>query len=747
MSLRQILALGALTFLAACGGGGGAPTPGVVSTTLAAPTHLSVSAGGTREAILSWDPPQESVDGYIVEMQQGSGTFAPITPTPISASTLLYIFSPSAPEATDFGFRVYALKGSAHTDYTPVQIFHLGVNPPGQPSAAYDIDAGVIRLSWTRNTLIGDGVRIERAPYGTPSGWVELPVSDPSASTYEDASVNSGDVYEYRITNLYGQEASNTSQVSSPVQAGFLGPAQVDAGTYTNGIGVSWSSPGVEPVDGVRIERCADDGSGQPSGQWILLGTATPSTSQVVDTSWAEGVLNFYRVAFLQAGHVSPYTQSAPVLGPPSIPADFQLIPSSNGFHLSWTNLSQIATAIEVDRSAGATFNGGTILATLSPATSSFDDTSIPARGYYTFHLTVSKGYPGVQTQDVTAATPNLPGSLSFLGTSTGINPLEFIQSAALTPAGAWGINSGGTLIEANGSNWTQYPDTHTAKSTIRHALQLDPQGHPHFVYLAYDPDAPLIEDLVHVWFDGQAWQREVMAKADDPDDSYDYVLDASGIPHALMNTKLQQAPSNRSMSSLRYVHKVGNSWVSDAFGTVDPAGDYLGDFRICLDDAGAPHVLAALVVGTPSVVEYAQDGTGAWIGTELAPGLSGSQLLGSWADAANATAAFITSGSNGPALVVARKVNGTWTAPQTLCQLADGILDDAVSADRSRFVLGLQSSVGMKTFHLDNTGAWIETLAAPPAATFKGMGMDESNKAHLLVQIPHQTGYIDFHE
>ena len=765
MSFRALSLCVATLLLCGCGGGGsssGGASSGP-NPALAGPTNLTTTSYGDPMAIsIQWVAPPETVTGYFLESRQGSGNFSQLNTAAIPAAyTQVYLtFNTTAPEDTDFGFRVYGVSGSTHTSYSNIATYHLGVFAPGQPTGAYDLDAAGVRLSWTRNTVVGDGLQVERASCdanGVVSGaWSSLSVTDPLAATYLDTTTTQGSYYIYRLTNLHGAVASPTSAVSAPIFAGFAGPAWVQA--YWNysggGISVSWAGTS-QTIDSTLIERCAANSSGLPSGTWTTVATAASGVTSYQDNNWIEGVGNFYRASYQHGALYSPATATTyAVWAPLRPPTGLQVTPIPGGFHLSWQNQSQAATQILINRSPSPL--GNTTVAVLSPGVTSYDDTSITSLGYYTYQVVASTGSIQGTSASVTAGTPNPAGALALASTTLTVPDAA---DASIQSGGLWTFGTAQPFgILSNNDPWTAYFPNNAVQLPASF-VQMDAQGHPHAIYLVIDPQDSTLKDLTHIWNDGTSWHSEVMAKGPVPYSSaspgYVFALDNAGVPQALVDGTAPSYPYGGSTTTLQYVHKVSGSWVTDSLAGLSPAINNIGSYHLSVDTAGAPHILLG---DWSTIVEFSKDGTGAWAGTTLPTGSASAGwydfLDGHWKDADNATVFFERNGNLSTPLMAIQKSGGTWQAPiQIGVRDFDGFTTTAgstQSADGSRSVAFRVTDVGTKIYHQDATGNWHETLAAPPAAgRWFRIGIDGSNKVHLLNKNSGASGsgYVDYHE
>ena len=124
----------------------------------------------------------------------------------------------------------------------------------------------------------------------------------------------------------------------------------------------------------------------------------------------------------------------------------------------------------------------------------------------------------------------------------------------------------------------------------------LDSQGNPHLAY--YDSDN---SDVKYAYWDGTAWQIEVVDSAGDIGLYMDFTLDSEDHAHISYYDDLGEYDGN-----LKYAHWNGSSWDIE---TVDTGTDTGTDTSIDIDSNGYPHI--AYVDNYNAILKYAKwDGT-----------------------------------------------------------------------------------------------------------------------------------------
>lgn len=762
MRIRFILSIVLSLAVITCGGGGGGGGNAATSpATAPTPTGLTVTATGLDQILLTWTAPTAGFDGYELESKIGDGAFTKIHTGLIpSTYTNLYLtFSPTAPDATDYAFRLRTARGTEFSPYSNSVTYSRRPNAPSQANATYDWANSVVVLNWNRNTASADGLRIERAEcsaYGSVTGtWTSLPLSDPQASTYRDGGVSPDLYYTYRITNLKGVQASQPSINSQPVFTGLVSVTWVNASydATQGGMLVSWGSSTSTQPDGVRLERSDSDAYGNSLGNWTEVSMPSGFHTSFLDQSVQEGGYYLYRVTYLYGATTTTpstmyYGASVPLLPPVTL----QVSATASGLQLTWQNRSTAANQIVVRRTPNAGFTSD--VAILSPSTSSYLD-PVTSLGYYTYTVVAKNSTQEAPSGYATAATLNPPGALVLI--PTGLN-LPTASDAALRPSGGWAFATLSPLgVLSNNDPWpATFPGDASRESSP--LIQVDRQGWPHAVYATPASGGSAL-NLIHLWYNGTAWASETMATASIPwssaNSGWTYHLDSTGVPHVLLDHVTASQPYGGSTASLSYLHKVNGSWVEESLASLSPSVSNIGSFHITLDSSDTPHILLG---NWGSVIDYVLTGAGTWTASTPPTGTIQAGwydfLDSAWVDGSNGWIFFeqyVGGNILEHGLWVIQLKAGVWQSPVLLgSRVHDGAsttASAAISPDQSRVAIVFNTSAGVKTYHQALDG-WHETLVAPYTSSYPPLlriGFDETQKLHVLNLT--NAGLTDYHE
>jgi hypothetical protein len=147
-----------------------------------------------------------------------------------------------------------------------------------------------------------------------------------------------------------------------------------------------------------------------------------------------------------------------------------------------------------------------------------------------------------------------------------------------------------------DGANW-QIETVDRARSVgLYSSVALDGQDLAHVSYCQADSPTSRCDALKYAYYDGSAWQTEVVESASNTGSYTSLALDGTGHPHV----------SYHGQGDLKYAYNDGSSWQTE---TVDSEGDTGYYTSLALDGTGRPHI--SYYYSTTQELEYAYyDGT-----------------------------------------------------------------------------------------------------------------------------------------
>ena len=192
-----------------------------------APINLSATAQDGSIS-LSWIDNCVFEEGFTIERSDGSG-FVEIAD--LGANYTFYTDSDLAYN-TLYSYRIAAYTATQQSNYTDIATL-LSIVQLAPSDLTANAVATEVRLSWTDNSVIEEGFRIERS---SGSGFLEIAQLAADVTDYIDYGPVYGVEYSYRVQAFVGTEDSEyTNQASASI--GWLTAEWdvVSAGTYTIG--------------------------------------------------------------------------------------------------------------------------------------------------------------------------------------------------------------------------------------------------------------------------------------------------------------------------------------------------------------------------------------------------------------------------------------------------------------------------------------------------------------------------------
>lgn len=193
---------------------GNATTPPPPPAAPGVPAGLAIVAEGFGNYLVRWTPPAGPIDGYELQSRINGGPFEALSGPPIdprATDSRVLATTPNEIHELDLiEVRLRTLTGKLASDWSNVAGLREIVLPGSinaSTSIAFTdlglIDVPPIIVSIEKRSLVATEMKLERAEAVAPNataGWVRLPPSDPSVTTYTDADVLDGTAYRYRVS-------------------------------------------------------------------------------------------------------------------------------------------------------------------------------------------------------------------------------------------------------------------------------------------------------------------------------------------------------------------------------------------------------------------------------------------------------------------------------------------------------------------------------------------------------------------
>src|SRR2546425_10928594 len=185
----------------------------------AAPSNLTATGTPDRALGLAWVGNSKFEDGYEVHRAGADLVWSVIASLPVDAKN--YHDATVSPD-TRYWYRVRAKKDGGYSYFSNSADAFTAGSPPSAPSNARAVPNGStgVVVSWTDQSVNGDGFRLERATDGgatcdgTPTAWATIGTSPWNQPSFVDAGLASDQHVGYRGFAFNGNGGSGASNVA-----------------------------------------------------------------------------------------------------------------------------------------------------------------------------------------------------------------------------------------------------------------------------------------------------------------------------------------------------------------------------------------------------------------------------------------------------------------------------------------------------------------------------------------------------
>lgn len=351
--------------------------------TPAAPSVLTATALSSSLISLSWTDNSDNETGFKIERKIGAGgSWAQIITPPANSNSTTNV---GLTQNTAYYYRIRATNVNVDSPYSNEATATTLYSTPTVPQAlaATVISSAQINLSWTDNSALETGFKLERKT-GAGGTWAEIASLDANVSSYNNTGLSQNTSYYYRIRAFnvnaysdYSNEASATTLYTTPsaptaLTAAVVSPSQVN---------LAWTDNSTVET-GYKIER--KTGSG---GTWSEIATVAANVTAYNNSGKDHGYTYYYRVRAYNVSVNSPYSNeaSATPVAPPVLSFS--------------ANATEVLELVSLQFTDSSTPGSGTISAWLwnfgdgSSSTLQNPSHAYQSAGLYSVSLTVTNSF------------------------------------------------------------------------------------------------------------------------------------------------------------------------------------------------------------------------------------------------------------------------------------------------------------------------------------------------------------------
>ena len=427
----------------------------------AAPSNLTARVSSSTQVSLGWiDNSSNELLFRIRRRTDNNGIWVDLPP--VQQNTISYLDNTVTPGLTYY-YSVTSLNGagtSAASNEVSVTTNGATSTIPNAPTnlVATTVSGNQVSLTWSDNSSNESGFRVQRRLNGA-SSWTEIGSVGANTATFQDASVNTGLNYLYRVIafNDIGDSVPS-NEVSVTTSSVPTAPTNLRASLSTATVAsLNWVDTSNNEV-GFRIWRRIG-----ATGSFVEIGTVGQNISSQLNSGLAPGTAYTYRVsAFNTAGEsapsnevsvTTPDSQSSPPAPPTGLTASAD---SSTRVRLSWVDVSDNESGFRILRRVGL---NGTYAELTSVGTNVnfLVDSSVTAGSTFFYRVTAfNAAGTSPESNEASATTPAIVESAPMAPSDLTATPNSATQ-VSLT----WSDNStneSGFRIErqnADRSGWT----------------------------------------------------------------------------------------------------------------------------------------------------------------------------------------------------------------------------------------------------------------------------------------------------
>ena len=442
-----------------------------------APSDLQGTAVFSSQINISWIDNSDNEDGFKIEMKTvSSGIYSQVGSV---ATGITVYYATGLTCETTYYFQVRAYNNAGDSDYSNEFSATMGLCAPTKLQATA-VSLSEIDLSWTDNTNIEDGFKIERKA-GSGGTYTQIGTVSANVTSYKDTGLTCETTYYYRIRAYGVNDSDFSNEVSAETGSNCIpAPSNLSAIVVSSSqIDLSWDCNS-NGIDGYNIYRkIGQEGTYENIENFVKVNSLSDS-ELLCDTNYYYQVRSYHMYNIFYSESLFNEEINIILSCPsyiPTAPSNLQLtVVSSTQINISWVDNSDNEDTFDIYLRYGfygEDYRTGSVGAN----TTFYPKTDLSCNTLYGFHVVAHNGLGSSSSNELYAYTsacassiPSSPSGLSAYAVSQSQINLSWIDNSSnengFKIERKTGSGGSYSLINTTSSNTTSYSNTGLSANT-----------------------------------------------------------------------------------------------------------------------------------------------------------------------------------------------------------------------------------------------------------------------------------------
>ncbi len=395
---------------------------------LEAPSDLTAEATGADKIKLTWYDNATTEVGFRIE-RKTTGGYAKVHETAVGVTRWT---DTGLTEGTTYTYHVQAFKADEKSDWSNEASATTELKAPTGLTATAEISGKEVSLSWTDNSGVETGYRVDRRPAN--GAWQQVKELGVGAHGWKDTGLTDLTDYEYRVYAYKDAIKSSYATVSIKTRLAQPTNVTVTVGDLGNDINITWKDNSEH--ENYFVIRYSPTG-----GATTDIGVSANETTKRIKGLTEQTEYRVMICSYVTGPPVVVSAWSAPATATTTLAAPTDLsVASVHGdgtkLVLDWTDNSSVESGYQYERD-------GTVRPDLAANTKTHTDTGLTNATEYTYRVRCFKGAgaarkfsPWSMPVKATTGEPNTEKWFTAAAVVVGYSFGDFFESTSYGPGG-----------------------------------------------------------------------------------------------------------------------------------------------------------------------------------------------------------------------------------------------------------------------------------------------------------------------